>query len=177
MLEAFVRAVDRLNLAVGYVVAFMTFGTAFVCFATVYLRYTMQISFTWLRDAYVYQHMLVILLGAGYTLMVNGFVRVDVLYGRMSVRGKAWVDLLGTFLFMGPFLVGTWIYSWTFVAQSWAIMERSPQSDGLPGLFLVKTALLVFVVLVGLQALAVAARSVLILRGREEFALRQAEVH
>jgi TRAP-type mannitol/chloroaromatic compound transport system permease small subunit len=94
-LERFIAAMDGLNERIGALASAMTFGTAFLCFATVFLRDALNTSYTWLVEAYIWQHMLVILLGAGDTFQNGGFVRVDLFYARMSQRGRAVVDLLG----------------------------------------------------------------------------------
>ena len=168
-MERIIAAIDGLNERIGAWASIMTFGTAFVCFATVFLRYALNTSFTWLVEAYIWQHLLVILIGAGFTFKNGGFVRVDLFYAKMSARGRAWVDLLGFLIFLLPFMACAWVYSWTFVAQSWAIWERSPQADGLPGIYLIKSAMLACYLLLTLQGLAIALRSLLVLRGREEF--------
>jgi TRAP-type mannitol/chloroaromatic compound transport system permease small subunit len=71
------------------------------------------------------------LLAAGYALRHDGHVRVDIFYHRLSIRGRAWVDLLGAVLFLLPMalLIG-WL-SWPAFLQSWAIGEMSPDPGGL----------------------------------------------
>lgn len=170
VLQTYISVVEKFNRAFGMAISVMTFGTAIVCFSTVFLRYALNTSYTWLTEAYIWQHLMVIMLGAGYTFLVGGFVRVDVFYAKFSLKAKAWVDLLGTMVFLGPFIYYAWIYSWVFVAQSWAIWERSPQADGLPGLYLLKTAMLVCYALIAAQGLALAARSALVIAGRSEYA-------
>ena len=115
-LERFIAAMDGLNERIGALASAMTFGTAFLCFATVFLRDALKTSCTWLVEAYIWQRMLVILLGAGDTFQNGGFVRVDLFYARMSRRGRAVVDLLGQFLFLIPFTAAAAWSSWTFRA-------------------------------------------------------------
>jgi TRAP-type mannitol/chloroaromatic compound transport system permease small subunit len=97
----------------------------------------------------------IFLVGAGYTLQQNRHVRVDVLYGRLSENSKRWIDLIGTALFLIPFcLFGIWA-SWEFVFNSWAILEMSSDSGGLPrypvkSLIPICFVLLLFQALVGL---------------------------
>lgn len=171
-LIAFVRAVERLNDLVGRVVALLTLGTVVVCFATVYMRYALNTNFIWLQEAYVWQHALVIVLGGAYTMMVGGFVRVDIFYGRMTPRGRATVDIVGTIVFLMPFLaVLAWSF-WRFFVNSYLADEGSPNEGGLPNWWLLQGALVVFVVLTFLQGCALIARSLLVLRGREEFAAK-----
>ena len=73
-------------------------------------------------------------------------------------------------LLRAPFLVVVWIYSLPFVRASWSIFEPSSQPGGMDGVFILKSGLLLFCALVGLQAVAMVARCSLIIAGREEFA-------
>jgi len=103
-------------------------------------------------------HGLVFLLGAGFTLSKNGHVRVDVFYRDARQRTRALIDILGALVLLLPFCLVTLILSWPYVATSWRVFEGSREVGGLPGLFLVKTVLLVFAGLLGLQAVALAIR-------------------
>ena len=169
-LIAFIRFVDALNDRVGRATAWLTLGTVLVCFAVVVLRYLFSIGFIWLQELYVWEHAIVFMVGAGYTFMQGGHVRVDIFYARMNRRRKAWVDLFGTLVFLLPWLAVIAYFGWSFVALSWQLLEPSQQAGGLPGYFLLKSVIFVFCALVGLQGLALAARSLLVIAGREEFA-------
>lgn len=169
-LEGFVRWAEGLNRMVGTVVSWMALGTVLVCFATVYTRYALNTNFTWLQDLYVWQHAAVIVLGAGYTMVVGGFVRVDIFYSKWTPRGRALSDMVQTVIFLIPFMaVCTWAF-WTMVGNSYAADEMSPNPGGLTNYWLLKGTLLVFSALILLQAAAMIARSILVLQGREEFA-------
>lgn len=170
-LVTLVRGADRINERVGRIVAWFTLGTVLLCFLTVYLRYVLNFGFVWMQELYVAEHAMVFMVGAGYTLLHGGHVRVDIFYNRMSTRRRAWVDLIGTLLFMVPFLGVTWLYSWPFVRASVAVLESSGQPGGMAGVFVLKTILLLFCLLVALQGLAMIARCLLVLSGREEFAV------
>jgi TRAP-type mannitol/chloroaromatic compound transport system permease small subunit len=171
-LEGFVRGVEGLNKSVGIVVSWMTLGTVLVCFATVYTRYALNTNFTWLQDLYLWQHAAVIVLGAAYTVVIGGFVRVDIFYSRWSPRRRAVSDLVQTLIFMIPFLlVCGWAF-WGMFASSWRADESSPNPGGLTDYWILKGTLLAMVVLLLLQALAIMARCILVLRGHEEWALK-----
>jgi TRAP-type mannitol/chloroaromatic compound transport system permease small subunit len=172
-LIATVRVVDRINEAVGRLVAFLTLGAVLVCFLVVVLRYVFSTGFIWMQELYVWQHAVVFMLGAGYTLLHGGHVRVDIFYARMSPRRRAAVDLFGTLIFLLPWLGVLLYYGIPFLALSWRLLEPSAQSDGLPGYFLLKSVIPAFCLLVGLQGLSLAGRSLLVLAGREEFAPAQ----
>jgi len=169
-IERFVRGVEALNGWVGRAVAWLSLGTVLVCFATVYLRYALNTNFTWLQEAYVWQHAVAIVLGGAYTMMTGGFVRVDIFYGKMSPRGRAWVDLVGTLVFLFPFMA---VVGWAFGRHFWSAAvsgEGSPNPGGLPAWWLLKSTLVIFVGLTVLQGLAMIGRSLLVFGGRAEFA-------
>lgn len=150
---------DAISARIGSVMAWFTLATVLICFATVYLRYSLHIGLIWLQELYAWTHVAAITLGAGYVLLKGGFVRVDLLYAKMSARGKAWVDLLGTVFLMAPFLVMMAISGWSFFRTSMMMNEASQQDTGLPWLWVLKGTLLLFVLAVGLQGVAMAARS------------------
>lgn len=169
-LENFVRFVETLNRWVGYAVAWLALGTVLVCFATVYTRYALNTNFIWLQEAYVWQHAIVIVLGAAYTMMTGGFVRVDIFYGKMSPRARAKVDLIGTLVFLFPFLFVLGLSFWTFFFNAYRADEGSTNAGGLPNWWLLNGTLVVMAVLVFLQGLALIARSLLVFQGKEHYA-------
>jgi TRAP-type mannitol/chloroaromatic compound transport system permease small subunit len=166
-----VRLSDGVNRVVGLATAWMTLGTVLACFASVYTRYALDVNFIWLQEIYVWQHAAVIVLGAGYTMMTGGFVRVDVFYAQWSARKRAATDMVMTLIMLLPFLLVFMPGTWNFLVASWRSNEGSMHPGGIPDLWLLKGTLVAFCVLVGLQGLATVARGVLVLSGREEWVL------
>jgi TRAP-type mannitol/chloroaromatic compound transport system permease small subunit len=107
---------------------------------------------------------MVFMVGAGYTLLHDGHVRVDVFYRPAGRRYRAWVDLVGSLVLLLPMAAVVAYMSMDYVGDSWVRLETSREAGGLPGLFLLKTIIPAFCVLVGLQGLALAGRSFLVLR-------------
>ena len=103
--------------------------------------------------------------GSSYGLLRGGFVRVDIFYSRMGERAKAAVDLFGTIAFLFPFLVMMSVSGWGFFFASWSMNERSAYDSGLPAIYLLKATILVFVLLMGLQAIAIILRCLVTLSG------------
>jgi TRAP-type mannitol/chloroaromatic compound transport system permease small subunit len=173
-LKRFVRLTDALNDRIGRAVSWLTLAMVLIVFFVVVARYGFAWGRVWIQESYVWLHGVVFMLGAGYTLLQEGHVRVDVFYRGASVRYKAWVDLLGALFLALPMLITVFVVALPYVETSWSRLEGSREAGGLPGLFLLKTVIPVFCVLVGLQALSLAARSVLVLRGEPEM-LAEAE--
>jgi TRAP-type mannitol/chloroaromatic compound transport system permease small subunit len=168
ILSQFIRVVDAVNGFIGRTVSWLTLGVVLVCFGGVVMRYAFGIGFVWVQDAYVWLHAAAFTLAAGFTLMRDAHVRVDLIYGKASQRRRDIVDLFGVLFLLLPFVgVLTW-HSWGWVSLSWRLREESANVGGLPGLFLVKACLPAFAILVGAQGLALAARCILRLSGRAD---------
>ena len=168
-LVRFVGGVDALNESIGRGIAWLTLAMVLIAFVVVIMRYVFSFGFVWLQESYVWLHGIVFMVGAGYTLMHDGHVRVDIFYRPADPRRKAWTNLLGVLLLLLPMILLVFFVSYDYVLMSWAILEESREAGGLPGLFLLKSVLWVFCLLVGLQGLSLAARSLLVLTGHPEF--------
>jgi TRAP-type mannitol/chloroaromatic compound transport system permease small subunit len=166
VLESFVRGIDALNDRIGRAVAWLTAGCVVTCFTVVVLRYAFDTGYPWMQELYVWQHAVVFMAGAGYTMLHRGHVNVDVVYGRLGERGRAWIDILGTLLFLFPWLAVLAFVARPFVLSSWAIREASSTAQGMPALYLLKSMLWVFCALLLLQGLALIVRRALFLAGR-----------
>jgi len=106
----------------------------------------------------------VFMLGAAYSLRHDAHVRVDIIYARLSTRGKAWIDLLGAVLFLLPFCAMTLWLSLNWVSFSWKIHEMSGNPGGLPR-YPIKTVVPVALVLLILQGISQLIKAVAVLRG------------
>jgi len=165
-LTAFVESVDAINDWIGRTVAWLTLGCVLTCFTVVVLRYAFNVGFPWMQELYVWQHATVFMAGAGYTLLHRGHVNVDLLYGRLGPRGRAWIDILGTLLLLFPWLAVIASASAPFVLSSWAIREPSSTADGMPAVYLLKSLLWVFCAVLFVQGLALITRRALLLAGQ-----------
>jgi len=144
----------------GRTVSWLSLLLVLVTFAVVVLRYVFDSGSIALQEATTYLHACVFLIGMAYTLQQDAHVRVDIFYARLSRQAKAWVDLFGTLFLLLPFLLFvTWI-SWLYIADSWSVLEGSREAGGLPGVFLLKSLILVMTFLLSLQACTQIARNI-----------------
>ena len=136
-----------------------------ITFVVVVLRYAFDIGWIAMQESVSYMHAIVFMLGAAYTLKHNAHVRVDIIYQRCSDKTRAWIDCIGTLLLLMP-VTGFIIWSsWGYVADSWAIQEGSRNSGGLPGVYLLKTSILLMAGLLILQSVALFLQNLLIALG------------
>ncbi len=155
--------IDRLTTAVGRTVAWLALVVVLLEFALVVARYLFALGSIWLSETVIYAHATLFMLAAAWTLRAGGHVRVDVFYAEASPRIKAIIDLVGSLLLLLPFaLVLVWL-SVPYAARSWAILERSQEASGLPLVFVLKTLIPLFAVMMALQGIAQAIRALTIL--------------
>jgi len=159
------RFIDGLNKNVGTAVSWLAVIMVLVQFSIVVLRYVFGIGSIMMQESVVYLHSFLFMAGAGYTLLKNGHVRVDVFYREISVRKKALVDLFGVIFLLLPVCILIAYSSWDYISQSWSIFEGSKETSGIQALFILKSVIMLFCVLIGLQGVSMALRSFLVLKG------------
>jgi TRAP-type mannitol/chloroaromatic compound transport system permease small subunit len=158
--------IDRISAAIGQLAAWLILAVVVIQFTVVLLRYGFGMGSIRLQESVVYAHALAFLLAAAWTLKAGAHVRVDVFYRGAQPRTRALVDLLGTLVLLLP-MAGLILWmSVPYAMRSWSILERSQETSGLPLVFLLKTAIPVFAVLVILQGIAEAMRAVAVLPAR-----------
>jgi len=158
-LAAIVHGLERVNAAIGRAVSLLVLAMVLLQFTVVLLRYLFGFSHMMLQEGVLYMHAFLFMLAAGYTLLIDGHVRVDVFYGRLGPRGKAWIDLCGGLVLLMPPLVVLAYYSWPSVRNSWAVLEGAISVGGIPASFLLKSLVPAFCVVVGLQGVALILRA------------------
>ena len=168
LLARLADAIDRVNDRAGRGVAWLLIAMVLVQFTVVILRYVFAIGSAAAQEAIWAMHGVVFLIGAGYTLLRDGHVRVDVFYREASARFRAIVDLAGAVLFLVPVCAVILWLSLPYAARSWAVLEGSTEAGGLPLVFAYKTVICVFAILLGLQGVSMAIRSSLRLAGRDD---------
>ncbi len=157
------NAIDRVNAAIGRAATWCCLFIVFAEFAVVVMRYALGIGSIRIEESVLYAHATLFMLGAAWTLQVDGHVRVDIFYAQARPRTRALVDLVGAIVFLAPFAAVLTMLSVPYVARSWAILERSRETSGLPLVYLLKTLIPLFAALIGLQGIAQAIRAALAL--------------
>ena len=163
MLNKISLILDKINKFVGYLCGFFAFTMVMVVFTVVVLRYGFNIGFIWMQESYVWLHSFVFMLGSGYTYLSNEHVRIDVFYRDASQKYKNLVDLIGNIFLLLPFIFIIWKYSYPFVSRSFQMKEISREVGGLPMLYILKSAILLFCILLIIQAISNIIKSVQVL--------------
>lgn len=151
--EVIVTAAGKLTLPLVGLMALLQF-------VAVILRYVFGLNSIFVQEGVTYMHAAGFMLAAGYALLTGDHVRVDVLRRKMSERGRAAVDLGGTYLLLAPFVFVLLWASAPYVASSWAIKEGSAEQSGIQAVFLLKSLIPAVAVLLAMAGFSAAVRAV-----------------
>ncbi len=164
-LLAIAEKIDCFSETLGKIVSRMILLMVAITFGIVVLRYGFNWGRIWMQESYVWINGIVFMLGASFTMLKDAHVRVDIVYRGATGRAQAFIDLLGSLFLLLPTMAIIGYLSFPYIAQSWRRFEASREANGLPGLFLLKSVLLIFAALMFLQGLSLAIRSLAKLSG------------
>jgi TRAP-type mannitol/chloroaromatic compound transport system permease small subunit len=163
--EQLANGIDRTTAAIGRAAMWCCLFIVLAEFTVVVMRYVLGMGSIRLQESVLYAHAALFMLAAAWTLQVDGHVRVDIFYAQAKPRTRALVDLMGALVFLIPVAIVLAALSTPYVARSWVILERSRETSGLPFVYLLKTLIPLFALLIGLQGAAQAIRAALVLSG------------
>ena len=130
-LLALSRAIDKLNERVGHLVYWLVLAAVLISAANAVVRKAFNVSSNSFLEIQWYLFSVVFLFCAGYTLLRNQHVRIDVIAGRLSPQAQAWIDILGTLFMLLPMsLIVMWL-SWPVFVQAFERHEVSTNTGGL----------------------------------------------
>lgn len=164
-LIAISRIIDTLNERVGRAVTWLVVVATVISAGNALSRYALDLSSNAWLEIQWYLFAAIFLLAAGYTLKHNGHVRVDVFFGRLPERARAWIDLAGTLVFLLPLCVLMIALSWPGLVESWIRHEMSADAGGLIR-WPVRLLIPLGFVLLGLQGVSEAIKRIAFLRGQ-----------
>ena len=123
--------IDALNERVGRLSYWLILVMVLISAGNATVRYTFdRSSNAWLEIQW-YLFSAVFLFCAGYTLLHNQHVRIDVLSSHLSRRARAWIDILGTLFFLFPMAIAIMWLSWPVFVQAYRLHEESSNAGGL----------------------------------------------
>jgi TRAP-type mannitol/chloroaromatic compound transport system permease small subunit len=125
------RLIDAVNERVGQAIYWLVLVAVLVSAGNAIIRYALDSSSNAWLELQWYLFSAVFLLGAGYTLLHNEHVRIDVVFGNLPPRKRAWVDLLGGIFFLLPMAIVIMALSWPTFIESYARHEVSSDAGGL----------------------------------------------
>ncbi len=154
VLNRVARFIDQVNEWIGRKIAWLTSLLVLIIFGDVVMRYFFNTSSAGVFELEWHLFAAIFLLGAAYTLKHDKHVRVDVFYARLNKKQQAWINLIGSLLFLFPFCIVVISSSYKFVENSFYFRESSPDPGGLPARFIIKSTITIGFFLLLMQGLS-----------------------
>ncbi len=154
-LLALSRVIDAVNERIGRLTYWLVLAMVLISAGNALVRYAFDMSSNAWLEIQWYLFSFVFLVGAGYTLLHNQHVRIDVVSGQLSPKARAWIDILGTLFFLMPMAIAILYLSWPVFVDAYESGEVSTNAGGLlvwPGRLMVPVGFL-FLVAQGLSEL------------------------
>ena len=151
-------AIDQMNRNVASAVRWLALFMVLVQFCIVIGRYVFGFNSIAAQESVLYMHATLFMLGAGFTLLVDKHVRVDVFYAKVSARTRRRIDICGHLFLLLPSMTVLLYWSWPSVRNSWRILEGPISVGGIEAVFLLKTLIPAFCILILLQSLSILVR-------------------
>ena len=171
------RKIDAFQERFGQGVSWLMFAMVVVVFGDVVMRYVFNRSSVFTQELEWHLFGFVYLLAAGYTMLYDEHVRIDVLYSKWPPRKKAAVDFALLFVMFFPSAIMIVVTTWPFVKHSFAVNEGSPDPGGIPFRWAYKSVILVGFALLMLQAVSQAIKNFYWMMGWEERERHVQEIH
>ncbi|MCW8195619.1 TRAP transporter small permease subunit [Proteobacteria bacterium 005FR1] len=158
-----IRPIDLLSEWTGRVIAWLAVLMVAITGIVVVIRRGFGLNSIALQESVIYMHAALFLLGAAFAFKHEAHVRVDIFYRRFGPVARAWINSLGTLIFLFPLCGFMLLSSWGYVQTSWQIGEVSSEPGGLAAVFLLKTLIPIAAITLALQGLAELLRALLCL--------------
>ena len=151
--------VEKSVIKIGRNVSVLILLMVIVTFLIVILRYGLGLGWVWMQEIVIYLHGIVFLVVAAATLAKDEHVRVDMIYRKKGEKYRKKVDFFGTLFFLIPVMLLIFFQSLPYVIDSWSVWEGSKDGGGLEAVFIQKTFILIFSLLMILQGLVLLKRN------------------
>jgi TRAP-type mannitol/chloroaromatic compound transport system permease small subunit len=177
MLRQLARRIDAMQERVGRFTSFVTLAMVLVVFADVVMRYGLRKSSVFMQEMEWHLFGVGYLLAAGYTMLYDEHVRVDIVYSRWGPRKRAWANFIFAFVFFFPSVLLVVYFAYPFIWNSFLVNEGSPDPGGVPARWALKSVIIIGFVLLGLQGVSETIKNFYVAKGWEEPEVRVKEIH
>jgi TRAP-type mannitol/chloroaromatic compound transport system permease small subunit len=140
-MSQFRRRLDKINIIVGGLISSLAIILVLNIFISVVQRYILNSNYMWQSELSLAISAVIFLLCSGYTYYFNSHVRVDIAYEKFSSKHRAIVNIIGILLLLFPMCFAIIYFSYEFIVSSWKILESSAEYSGIKGVFLLKSLL------------------------------------
>ena len=167
-LSSYVKYVNKINTTIGKYTSWLTTALVLIVVFDVITRYVFNESSVAIQELEWHLFAVLFLMGAAYTLQKDDHVRVDLFYSKFNTKQKAWLNVIGTTVFLIPFTLLIIYASQNYVINSFALNESSPDPGGLPARYILKAFIPLSFTFLFLQGVSLLFKSILEIKNFNE---------
>ncbi|MRR52061.1 MAG: TRAP transporter small permease subunit [Rhodocyclaceae bacterium] len=123
--------IDGLTERIGKTTTWLVLVVVLISSGNAVMRFTIDWSSNGLLEVQWYLFSVVFMMCAGYTLMKNEHVRIDIVSGRFSAKTRGYIDIFGFLFFFFPMVYLFITLGWPFFMVAFDGGEMSPNAGGL----------------------------------------------
>ena len=144
---------DKINYFTEYITIKFFYIMFLSVIVNILLRYIFNINFIFLQELVMYMHAFIFLFGISICLKDNSHVRIDIFSNNLDRKTRDLIDKVGFIIFIIPFCIFVMYESTSMIGRSWAMLEGSSEPGGLPIVYILKSSIYIFSLLVLLQTI------------------------
>ena len=119
----------------------------------IFLRYVFNINFIFMQELVMYLHAFMFLFGISICLKEDTHVRIDVISNKLTKKTRDIIEIVGCLVFIIPFCIFVMYESTSMIIRSWIIMESSSEPGGLPLIYILKSSIYFFAMLLLIEVI------------------------
>ena len=144
---------DKINYFTEYITIKFFYIMFLSVIVNILLRYIFNINFIFLQELVMYMHAFIFLFGISICLKDNSHVRIDIFSNNLDRKTRDLIDKVGFIIFIIPFCIFVMYESTSMIGRSWTMLEGSSEPGGLPIVYILKSSIYIFSLLVLLQTI------------------------
>ena len=160
-MERLADTLDGISRITAKAARWLVLAMVLVQFSNVIGRYVFGVNSIAVQESVLYMHSTFFMLGAAFTLLVDKHVRVDVFYAKADSETQRRIDIFGHLFLLIPSMLALLFWSWPSMANSWKILEGPISVGGIKAVFLLKSLIPAFCILLILQSVSLLIRLLL----------------
>ena len=149
----FLEYINNINITLGKFFSWSLLVMVLLTCVIVILRYVFNLGFILMQELVRYLYASVFMICAAYTLAKDEHVRVDIFYSKLKSKDKILINIIGSLIFLIPVCACILYYSFTYVINSWVQLEGSLEERGLHAVYLLKSLIWIFAVMLMSQGI------------------------
>ena len=144
---------NKINFYTEYITIKFFYIMFLFVIVNILLRYALNTNFIFLQELVMYMHAFIFLFGISICLKDDSHVRIDIFSNKLDSNARKLIDKIGFIFFVIPFCIFVMYESTSMIVRSWTMLESSSEPGGLPIVYILKSSIYIFSLLILFQTI------------------------